>query len=71
MDEGLRGYEDDAGCFQLLFGFADQSDFRIGVNDIGDHVVIHVTGLSGENFGDRHAFLFFGSFELFVVPLVF
>ena len=47
----------DAGGFQLFLGFADRGDFRIGVDDVRDHVVIHMAGLAGEDFGDRDAFV--------------
>ena len=34
-----------------------RGDFRIGVNDAGNDVVIHVAMLAGENFGHRDAFV--------------
>src|SRR5262249_57232020 len=39
----------NARRFELLLGSAAGGDFRVGVNDIGDDVVIHVAGLPGED----------------------
>jgi len=41
----------------FFFGFADGSDLRIGVNDVRNDVIVPWTGLAGEDFGDRDAFL--------------
>src|SRR5580693_10710135 len=46
----------NAGGLELLLGFADGSDFRIGINHIRNDVVVHMAGLAGENFGNRDAF---------------
>ena len=48
----------DARGLQFLLGFPDRGDFRIGVNDVRNDVVIHVPRLPGEDFGDRDAFVF-------------
>src|SRR5580704_4342544 len=32
----------DVGGLELLLGFADGGDFRIGVNDVRDDVVVHM-----------------------------
>ena len=45
----------DAGRLQLLLGLADRGDLREGVDHVRDHVVVHVAGLAGEDFGDRDA----------------
>src|SRR6202035_6023692 len=47
----------DISGLELLLGFADRSDFRISVNHVRNDVVVHVSSLAGENFGDRDAFL--------------
>ena len=57
---GERKFADivgDAGGFQLFLGFADGGDFRIGIDHVRNHVVVHMAGLAGEDFGDRDAFL--------------
>src|SRR5580698_8077515 len=47
-----------AGAFELLLGFADRGDFRLGVNDIWNHVVVHVPRLPSDDFGGGNAFFF-------------
>ena len=47
----------DAGGFQFFLGFPDRGDFRIGVDHVGDGVVVHVPGLPDQDFGDRDAFV--------------
>ena len=47
----------DARGLQLFLGFADAGDFRAGVDDAGDDVVVHVARLAGEDFGERDAFV--------------
>src|ERR1700722_3874048 len=47
----------DTGGFELFFGFADRSDFRIGVDDVRNDVIVHVASLAGKDFGNRDAFL--------------
>src|SRR5581483_1380365 len=54
----FAGVVDDAGLLQLFFGFTDGGDFRIGVNHVGDHVVVYVAGLPGENFCHGDALVF-------------
>src|ERR1700691_5043557 len=46
----------DVSSLELLLGFADGSDLRIGVDDVRDDVVVHMAGLAGEDFGNRDAF---------------
>src|SRR5262249_57358441 len=41
----------DAGGLQFLFAFADRGNFRIGVDDVGNGVVVHVPRLPDQNFG--------------------
>ncbi len=45
----------DAGGLEVLLGLADGGDLREGVDHVGDHVVVHVAGLAGEDLGHRHA----------------
>ena len=54
----VRGDVGDAGAFQFLLGFADRGDFGAGVNDVRDHVVVHVPGLTGNDLGSGDAFIF-------------
>src|SRR5437763_4412132 len=57
---GERKFADvvnDAGLLELLLAFPDRCDFGIGVHHVRDHVVIHVSGLAGENLRHRHAFV--------------
>src|SRR5262249_8918448 len=42
----------NAGGFQFFLGFADRCDLRISVDHVRDRVIVYVTGLTGENFGD-------------------
>ena len=44
--------------FQFLFGLADRSDFRTGVDDVWDHVVVHVPSLAGDDLGRCDTFFF-------------
>ncbi len=45
-----------ARFFDLLFAQADRSQFGPGVDDVGHGLVIDVTGVTGDGFGDRDAF---------------
>ena len=45
----------DARGLELLLGLADGGDLRERVDDVGDHVVVHVARLAGEDLGHRHA----------------
>ena len=47
----------DARRLQLLLGLADRGDFRAGIDDAGNDVVIHMPRLAGQHFGQRHAFI--------------
>ncbi len=48
----------DACSLQLFLGLADGGDFRLGVDDARDDVVVHMAVLAGEDFGQRDAFVF-------------
>ena len=54
----LAGLVFDAGLLQLLLGLADRGDFRAGVNDTGNDVVVHMARLAGNDLGHRDALVF-------------
>src|SRR5580693_10279960 len=47
----------DVSSLELLLGFADGGDLRVGVDDVRNDVVVHVASLAGKDFSDRDAFL--------------
>ena len=47
----------DTGLFELFLGLPDRGDFRIGIDDVRDHLVVHVPGLSGNDLRSRNAFV--------------
>src|SRR5882672_985556 len=47
----------DAGLLQLFLGLADGGDFRRGIHNTWNDVVIHMTGLAREYFRNRDAFI--------------
>ena len=47
----------DAGGFELLFRLADGGNFRERIDDVRNDVVVHVSGLAGDDLGDSDAFI--------------
>ena len=47
-----------AFVFQRLFGLADRSNFGVGIDHTGDHIVIHMAMTPGNNLGCGNAFIF-------------
>ena len=45
-------------CFQFLFRFADGGDFRPGINDTRNGIVVDVARLPCEDFRDNNTFVF-------------
>ena len=58
---GEREFADFVGTsfgLQLLFGLADAGQFRPGVDDVGNQVVIDLAGLADDLFDTGHRFVF-------------
>jgi hypothetical protein len=47
----------NAALFQFVLALPDRGDLRIGVDDVGNNLVVHVAGSAGEVFRHRHAFI--------------
>ncbi len=45
----------DACGLQFFLGLADGGDFRLGVDDARDDIVVHVAGLAGDDLGNGDA----------------
>src|SRR5690348_2415942 len=45
FSDGIR----NASLLELFLGLADRGDFRRGIDDARDHVVVHVAGLAGDD----------------------
>ncbi|MNE25455.1 hypothetical protein D3C80_1187860 [compost metagenome] len=52
-----EGADVDGNAFglQLLLGLADRGDFRMGVDDRRDQVVVHLRLVAGDALGNHHA----------------
>ena len=47
----------DPRLLQFFLGLADGRHFRRGIHDAWDNVVVHVPGLAGDDFRNRHTFV--------------
>lgn len=54
----FSGFGFDLLFFGGGFGEADAGDFRLGIDDVGNDVVVYMTGLSGDAFDAGDAFFF-------------
>src|SRR3546814_15532891 len=53
----ISDWSSDVCSSDLLLGPADPGDFRLGVDHVGDGVVVDVAGQAGDQLGHRDAFL--------------
>src|SRR6185295_1511621 len=54
----LPDFVSDAGSLQLLLGLANACDFRCGIDDGGNGVVVDMSGAAGDALGTSHRFVF-------------